>query len=131
MGVELVLLICWIVICSVGSFLVGRYLWSIQKKSTVYTCATIVRVIQVGYNKRAVFRYTILNGREIDKTSLIKDNSFKEGQTIGVKYNPKKPTQVVINGKHSHMVLGAFLMVVGIVFFVIFLYLFNYVLKYI
>lgn len=94
------------------------------------TNAIKVKVIKVSGSNRPVFRYTILDGTEIQKVSMMKDVSFRKGQVIALKCNPKKPRQYVINNGSTFTVLGGFLIVVGSIFFVIFLFLFVFALRY-
>lgn len=83
------LLICWFLILACIGFFSGCHLWLIPKKCTVFTKGIIVRIIKESAGRRPVIRYTISNGREIEKISSKKSDTlcYRMGYDMERKHN--------------------------------------------
>ena len=122
--------IIWILVSIVcvgmGIFILVSYVHA-QKTQTAQTTATIIRVDSEmetdsdGFNTRMyypVVEYTV-NGQDYEKrlpdSGTSDSTTYKEGQTVEIKYNPDKPEELSKQGAKGGLIGGIFFIGFGVI----------------
>lgn len=122
--------IIWILVSIVcvgmGIFILVSYAHA-QKTQTAQTTATVVRVDSEmetdsdGYDTRMyypVVEYTV-NGQRYEEripdSGTSNSTTYKEGQTVEIKYNPDKPEELSKQGAKGGLIGGIFFIAFGVI----------------
>lgn len=126
MGKKIISILVGIVCVVIGIFILVSY-FKAQKTQTAETTATIIRVDSEverdtdGFDSRyyyPVIEYTV-DGQKYETrlpdSGTTNSAEYREGETVGITYNPDKPNEISKKGSIGGIIGGIFFIAFGII----------------